>query len=465
MNGNRKTKRAFTPPWQMADLPKEAPVLLALSGGADSAALLCLLSKAAKRDGFSVLAVHVHHGIRGEEADRDALLSQRLAERFGAEFLCEQVDVPRLSRERGTGLEETAREERYAIFARIMKERTIPMLVTAHHANDNLETILFRIARGTGLHGLCGIPEKRDFANGVILRPLLAYSKKELLEICEGEQIPFAEDSTNFADDAARNRIRHGAIPALETIVTDPWASAYRLTRTLSRDEDCLSSMADELFATHQTNGRMPIKPMLAAHPAVRARVLAKLCEGLVDSVHLEAMEKLIQTGRSGASCPLPGDLCACLQGKDLLILPKIRVPLGREPIPLFEGCRSFCDGKLTVCVKRTENSELPANVHNLSTSVSIIIDNDFRHGDYFFRARENGDTLLCGGKQRSVGDLLREAGVPPMLRDALPLLCNREGIVWIPFVGGRDGVCATEKGERLEICITVHKNTSKKEG
>ena len=458
------SQRAFIPPWQTAGMPKETPVLIALSGGADSAALLRLLSERAARDGFSILAAHLHHGIRGEEAERDAMLSERLAARFGAEFVCERVDVPRLARESGRGLEETARAVRYDFFARLMRERRIPILVTAHHANDNLETLLFRIARGTGLRGLCGIPEKRDFAGGVLVRPLLAYSKRELVELCLREEIPFAQDSTNLLDGAARNRIRHGAIPSLETVAADPTASAYRLTRALAQDEDCLSSMAEALLAAHLRNGRMPVEPLLRAHPAIRARALLRLCEGGADAVHLEALGRLLQTGRSGASCPLPGDLCACLQGGALMILPKLRVPLGREEIPFFEGCRAFCDGRLTVFVKRLENSESRENVHNLSTSASIIIDGNFEPDQLFFRARREGDTLLRGGKHQRLGRLFAEAEVPAMLRDSLPILCDGEGILWVPFVGLRDGARQAQ-GACLEICVTVHKNTTEQKG
>lgn len=458
------SQRTFIPPWKTVGMPKATPVLLALSGGADSAALLRMLSECAARDGFRILAAHVQHGIRGEEAERDAALSERLAARFGAEFVCERVDVPGLARERGMGLEETAREVRYEFFARLMREREIPILVTAHHANDNLETVLFRIARGTGLRGLCGIPEKREFAGGVLVRPLLAYSKAELAALCAREEIPFAQDSTNFSDDAARNRIRHGAVPSLETVASDPTGSVYRLTRALAQDEDCLSSMAETLLTEHQKNGRIPIEPLLRAHPAVRVRALSRLCEGGADASHLDALERLLQTGRSGSSCPLPGDLCACLQGGELVILPKLRVPLGSEPIPFFEGCRSFCDGRLTVCVKRNENSETGANVHSLSTSVSIIIDDVFEPNRLFFRARRESDTLLRQGKHQRLGRLFSAAGVPPMLRDSLPILCDGEGILWVPFVGLRDGACPLE-GVRYEICVTVHKNMTEKKG
>lgn len=439
-------------------------MLLALSGGADSAALLYLLAECAARDGFRILAAHVQHGIRGEEAELDAVLSERLAARFGAEFVCERVDVPRLARERGMGLEETAREVRYECFARLMRERRIPILVTAHHANDNLETVLFRIARGTGLRGLCGIPEKRDFASGLLVRPLLAYSKRELVAICAREEIPFAQDSTNFSDDAARNRIRHGAVPSLETVASDPTGSVYRLTRALAQDEDCLSSMAEALLGEHQRTGRIPVEPLLRAHPAIRVRALSRLCEGGADAVHLEALERLLQTGRSGSSCPLPGDLCACLQGGELMILPKLRVPLGSEPIPFFEGCRAFCDGKLTVFVKRLENSESSENVHSLSTSASIIIDGVWNPDQLFFRARWESDTLLRQGKKQRLGRLFSEAGVPPMLRDSLPILCDGEGILWVPFVGLREDV-RSEMGARYEICVTVHKNMTEQKG
>ena len=204
--------RYFKDPHLIAGLPLDAPVLLALSGGADSTALLHLLCGLRKIVQFPLYAVHVNHGIRGEhfgnEALRDQLFCEELCRSVNVELTVEQVDVPTLAKNSGQSLETAAREARYSAFARIMQSKGIKILVTAHNADDNFETQLFNLCRGCGIEGLCGIPESRPFpeANGCIARPLLSATKHEIFELCRQEGIEYVTDSTHLADDCVRNK-------------------------------------------------------------------------------------------------------------------------------------------------------------------------------------------------------------------------------------------------------------------
>ena len=149
-------------PWELAKTDPKTPVLLGLSGGADSRYLLHVLAQGAKRDGFPVYLAHVHHGIRGETADRDCAFCRELAKAYGFPIEVLYADVPAQAKEHGRGLEEEARRVRYDFFSRLMKQKGIPLLVTAHQADDLLETMLFRFARGTGGGGLCGMTAVRS---------------------------------------------------------------------------------------------------------------------------------------------------------------------------------------------------------------------------------------------------------------------------------------------------------------
>ena len=184
-------------PWELAGADPKTPVLLALSGGADSRLLLDRLAKGSKRWGFPLLLAHVHHGIRGESADRDADFCRALAEQYGLPIEVLFSNVPALAKAHGRGIEEEAREVRYAFFEELMRARNIPLLATAHQADDLLETMLFRIARGTGTAGLCAILPARRFANGFVTRPLLGLSAKEVRGACRAEGLKFTEDETN----------------------------------------------------------------------------------------------------------------------------------------------------------------------------------------------------------------------------------------------------------------------------
>ncbi len=447
------------PPWRMAGLPPRTPVLLALSGGPDSRALLHLLAAQAARDGFPLLLAHVHHGIRGAEADRDADFCRALAARYGLELLLLRADVPGLAARTRRGLEETARQVRYDFFGRVMRERAIPLLATAHQADDQLETMLFRLCRGSGLGGLCGIPPVRPLAGGYVTRPLLEYSRREILAFCTAQGLDFVSDSTNPDLSYARNRIRQRAVPELEAAVPDPQGGACRLSRALSQDRDYLDRAAGELLAAHLRQGCFPAGVLRQAHPALRRRVLAALCPRAPGAAHIEAMEALVLSGRSGSACPLPGGWQACLQQQTLWVLPVLRRPPLPRPVPLRAGSFALCDGLLTVCVKKAENFPGSGKVHNLATERYIIIDegSDIMLGQGCWRCRQEGDAMVRHGVRRRVRRLLREAGIPPALRDALPLLCDREGVLWVPFVGARDGYAPALSGTpyRAELVLT----------
>ena len=193
-------------------LPDNSRVLCAVSGGADSVALLALLREEGR--GIRVACAHFHHGLRGAEADRDEAFVRDLCARWDLPFFVGRGDAAACARERGISVETAARELRYAFREETADAWGADLIATAHTAGDNAETLLLHLARGTGLTGLTGIPRRR----GRIVRPLLDVSRAEI-EAWLGERgIPHVEDSTNALDEAARNRLRHSAIPALESV-------------------------------------------------------------------------------------------------------------------------------------------------------------------------------------------------------------------------------------------------------
>ena len=428
---------------QFSLLEESKTVTVALSGGADSAVLLDVLVKQASRDGFRVVAAHVNHHLRGEESERDARFCADLARNAGIELEMLDADVSRLAEERGKGIEETAREVRYAFFAEVMEKRGISLLVTAHHATDHLETVLFRLCRGTGLRGLCGISPVRAFAGGYLVRPLLPYSKDEILAYCRENQLAFVTDSTNSDLAYARNRIRHEVLPSLGVLFESPEESVWRMSESLREDLDFLESEAERFLSEQVLGGKLSVSALSALHVAVRRRVWMKWLPVQPEHVHLGALEELIRSGRSGAKISLPGGWSICLQRGELSALPPIAQNCLAEEIPFEEGEVLLCDGALKICVRKLEKGQSSRKVHNLSTSMTIMVvglsEND-RKG-LFWRSRREGDEILLRSHHRSLRRLYREAGAPPELRAAMPLLCDREGILWAPMVGLRDGV------------------------
>ncbi|MDR0919321.1 MAG: tRNA lysidine(34) synthetase TilS [Oscillospiraceae bacterium] len=212
---------------------KSQKITIALSGGADSTALLLVM----KELGYNINAVHINHGIRGDEAKRDEIFCGELCFKLNIPLDIRYFNVPEIAYEKKKGIEETAREIRYEVFGE--NELT----ATAHNADDNAETVLFNLIRGTGIKGLCGIPPKRQG----IIRPLIECTRREIEDFLNHRNQRFIIDSTNLSDDYTRNNIRHNIIPKIKEINPNFAGSVTKTVNALKLDNDFLNSIAFEL--------------------------------------------------------------------------------------------------------------------------------------------------------------------------------------------------------------------------
>ena len=433
-------KGRFIDPRKLAGLDADVPVLLAFSGGADSMALLDMLQ--AEHPDAPILLAHVNHGIRGEEALRDRAFCKNVAKERGLEIAILDVDIPTLAKERGQSLEEAAREVRYAFFADLMKERNIPLLLTAHHADDNLETILFRIARGTGLSGLCGIAPIRPFEKGHLVRPLLGFTKKEILEYCKEQNLDFVTDSTNADTAYARNRIRAEVLPVLESLYTDASHRAVRMRAELGEDESYLQELAKEFVEENTTVRGISYLHLQKAHPAIRRRALQLWFEkergATLESVHLQALFRLVKSGDTTARVALPTGVSAYCTARGRLMLTKTKSqPIGEYTLPLTIGEMQIPNTELSIRITPIKN----CTSFGKFEENTLVLVGEWKELQQTFtwRNRREGDVILRGKMHRQLRRLWAEKGIPTQMRQALPLLCKGEEIVWAPFVGMSD--------------------------
>ncbi len=291
-------------------------VLLALSGGVDSTGALLALREFCAEGGYTLAAAHLDHAIRPESGE-DARFCADLCTRLGVTLYSRRVDVPALAAERRLGLEEAAREARYAYFAEVMAAEGISVLVTAHHAEDNLETVLMHLTRGCGLRGLCGIPPVRAFGGGVLLRPFLGASKEDFAERCRAEGIVPCVDATNADLRYTRNRIRAEVIPVLRDINPALLARTADMIASLRETETALTFHAEQLCALDLSADHIGDIPT-----PWRWRMLAKKVAdaggGPLETVHLRALDRLLRTGRGAVA--LPGELSASVEGGGLVL-------------------------------------------------------------------------------------------------------------------------------------------------
>lgn len=405
-------------------------ITAAVSGGADSMALLYVLLQLRERLGITVEAAHLNHMIRGAEADRDEAFVKGECEKSGVPFVCERIDVPKYAAEKKLSLELAAREVRYDFLSRVSSGA----VATAHTASDNLETVLFNLARGTALKGLCGIPPKR----GIFIRPLILCTRRDIEEYCAANGIPFVTDSTNLSDDYTRNRIRHKIIPVLREINPAVETAAVRTAVSLSDDESLLSQTAEDyLSANMHSDGRLSVSGFKTLPRAVSFRVIKKYFEDLsLDNKHLNDIYSI------------------CLAG-------------GRTSLP--KKLSAVCANGLLYsenAVKNSENRrfsvELSENVNDLFTNgrkvnnllLNNSLDCDKIMGKSVIRARQAGDSIRLSGRgyTKTLKKLYNEYKIPPEDRETLPVIADDEGVIWIYGIGTAERCAVTEKSEHILI-------------
>ena len=288
---------------------------VAVSGGADSVALLSVLSALQPRYGFTLSAAHLNHSIRGEEADRDEEFVKNLCLQKKIPLFCEKADVPLFARQNKISIELAARQIRYDFFSRIDTD----VVATAHTASDNLETVLLNLTRGTALQGLCGIPAKRDG----IIRPLLSSTRKEIEEYCRAQNLSFVSDSTNLSDAHTRNLLRHKVIPVLKQINPAAEEAAGRMCTSLKEDDAVLNGKAADLLQQNMTDGGLCVSAIKTARKGIATRTLRLfLNDENAPSPEFSHIESVYKLCFSGGQASLPGSRTAAVEGGKLTVTP-----------------------------------------------------------------------------------------------------------------------------------------------
>lgn len=292
-----------------------APVLLAISGGRDSVALMHLLREA----GFTQLILcHLNHGLRGDESIGDAAFVRRIAKKYGLKCEIEAEDVAALAEKGRISTETAAREARHAFLLRMAEKYDVWVVLLAHHAEDQAETILANLCRGSGLAGLSGMHAVQRLDSGLhLVRPLLHVRRSEIDAYLKSKRLKFREDSSNTSPKHRRNRLRHEALPLLNTIFDrDVVPQMLRLGSLAEQDDDALERQAMAFLTAEgrvQEDRTLLITPeLLALHPAVSSRVFALWLReawelpGIEHDVIDAAMGMLAPDGP--AKINLPGD-------------------------------------------------------------------------------------------------------------------------------------------------------------
>lgn len=426
-------------------------IAVGVSGGADSVALLRFLAALRPQFGWDLVVCHIHHGLRGAEADRDECFVRALAEQLGLPCAVSRIDAAALALRDHISVEEAGRMARYAFFAQTAGEGG--RIATAHTLDDSIETVLMNLVRGTGLRGLCGIPRIR----GNIVRPLLDCTRAEVEDYLGALGQPYCTDSTNLTDDYTRNRIRHDILPRLCALNPNfPGAMARMLPRLAAQQAltDCLAAQSAQQL--HAACGGLSRQGLSALPEPVCDRLLLRLLEQNRLPVSAAAVERMTETLRTGGKLDLAarswffvaqGDLAAVIYAPPGGIPPvPVRLPQEETPVILpFSPQKSLI---LTLCNKIVANTSEKFNISLLK----YAIDCDRIKGYSFMRTRRPGDTFIVGKKQLSLGEAWAAAGIPALLRPALMVLADEQGVLWAEGIGSSSRAAVTENTKQYVI-------------
>ena len=428
-----------------------------LSGGADSMARLFALRRLAETQHYRVLAVHVNHGIRGEEADEDEQFCKNVCREWKLPLVVKEVSVPALAQKKGIGEEECGRLVRYAAF-REAGEKQFPnepfFICTAHNANDSVETMLFHLARGTTLKGMTGIPAVRDN----IVRPMIRLTRPEIEVYCAENNIPYRNDRTNADPKYARNRIRNNILPELNAINEQSLPCMLRAMESFEWENAYLEEQTDRLLQQCKKDvplGSYSTRILSGAPRALRLRALARILEiesgQGADRNHILTIESVLMEGGQGE---LPsGLLFRATRGrlrfsKSHDPVPPFSVPFQQQEVPLPYGVLTA----RLVSQSEWKQQKPPVLLEN-------GLDYAKMNGDYVVRNRRPGDRFRPPhrGLSKSLKALFQEHDIPAEDRDTVTLIATGEEILWIEGFGPAEGYGAGPDTEQILIITIQH--------
>lgn len=422
------------------------PVLVGLSGGADSVSLsLCL-----KKLGYDVFAVHVNHCLRGEESDRDEAFCRSFCADNDIELVVHRVNVSDYCKEKKLSLELGARELRYDVFQKTMKQLNINKLATAHNLSDCLETTILNLVRGCSVKGLCGIPPVREN----IIRPLIDCTREEIEKYLSENNQEYVTDSSNLVDDCSRNIIRLNVLPQLKRInsgIYKSYLSSLDNFRTVSSQLD--ASACSIIKDSKISENSYDVHKLFSVKQPVLGTAVGMILGNIGVEPSSDRIERIISLCESEGKLTLSENLYAeCKNG----ILRLYRQEACKNEVfsqNISVGENVSCFGK-RVSVRYTDKSDFSFNVHKKFTK--NIIDCDKIKGVLVVRNRRNGDKIrLSNRKVTSSVKTLFNASVPLEKRDKVVFLADDDGVIFIEGFGVAERVSPDNSSVRLaEIII-----------
>jgi tRNA(Ile)-lysidine synthase len=414
-------------------------VIVAFSGGPDSTCLLYILNGLKKKLGITLFGAHLNHCLRGAESDRDEEYARKICESLNIDFYSKRVDVHRISKEMNLSCEMAGREVRYEFFKEITTKVSANKIALAHNANDQAETILMRIMRGTGIEGMVGIKPVRD---KIYVRPILHLSRYEIDEYCRENNIEPRIDKSNLEKIYARNKIRLDLIPYIEeNFNTDIINTLNRLSNILKKDNDYLEDISSKEYKKHCVISEDMViinKSAFLVHEAIISRIIRSALLAVnhnlynFEKIHISAIVEL-QKNDTGKSIMLPQNIIAenCYGNiqisvhKKAIEINNIEYSLNVNEINFIESINLVIEIEVK---PRIQFEEIKGN------DFIVYFDYDKISEPITYRYRKQGDRFIPFGMtgNKKLKDLFMDLKIPKEKRNEIPLICFGSDIAWV---------------------------------
>lgn len=414
-------------------------VIVAVSGGPDSICLLYILDELKKELGITLVGAHINHCLRGEESDKDEEYAKKTCESLNIDFYSKKIDVHKISEQKNISCEMAGREVRYEFFNELMIKLKANKIALAHNANDQAETILMRIMRGTGIEGIIGIKPVRD---KIYVRPILNLSRSEIEKYCEVNNISPRIDKTNLESIYARNKVRLELIPYMEqNFNKDIIKTLNRLSDIVKKDNDYLESIATKEYEKYCEIGKGRVilnKKAFLEHEAIVSRIirsaLLEVNNNLYnfEKIHISSIVNL-QKHETGKTIMLPQNIMAQNCYGNIHIYLNIKTAEENNNKYLLnineKNFIQHLNKVIHIEVKsKTEFKEIKGNDY------IKYFDYDMISQPIIFRYRKDGDKFMPLGMKgnKKLKDLFMDLKIPKDKRNEIPLICFGDDIGWV---------------------------------
>jgi tRNA(Ile)-lysidine synthase len=419
-------------------------VVVGISGGPDSVCLLHVLHSLSLQLNLKLYAVHINHMLRGKEADEDENYVKGLCTKLGIPLFSESFDVARISKEKGVSTEEVGREIRYKFFYRIASEVGASIIAVAHNKNDQAETVLMNIIRGSGLDGLKGIEYKRD----MVIRPLLDIERKDIEYYCTQHNLKPRLDSSNLESVYTRNKVRLDLIPRIESLFeVNITSSICKMSALIKDDIDFITNAALEhyegcLRSAGKEEIRLDLAMLKRYHAAMQKRVVRQAVKSLkgdlrgIESIHVQHTVDLLQDGKTGAEIHLPDGIRVGISYGDFRVF--------------FASSEKVADFDETISIPgKTYISQLKASLESFIENYASVVEHcsNIRYNSLvqFFdyeklkkginiRNRRDGDIFkpYKSNGTKKLKEYFIDNKIPRDERNTIPLVAIGKEVVWV---------------------------------